>query len=117
MLYDARYHAAGEFVVAITLANAISIISTGHDSALLALGKSKTYLLMMGTATIGRIVGTIIGLKIFGILGMIVGIGIANLMVLTGYWAVMHKLNLLRLKIDLLALVHILVLVFIVTSL
>lgn len=104
LLYDARYHDAGAYVVAITLANAITLISTGYDSAVLALGKSKTYLWMMGTLTIGRIVGTIIGLKIFGILGMLVGIGIANLLVLLVYWAIMNRMYLLDLKLDLVAL-------------
>ena len=111
MLYDARYHAAGTFVVTITLANAMTLISTGYDNALLALGKSKIYLCMMAIATIGRIIGTIIGLKMFGILGMIVGIGIANFLVIPGYWAIMHKLALLNLKLDAIALFTIIILI------
>ena len=111
MLYDARYHAAGTFVVAITLANAMTLISTGYDNALLALGKSKIYLCMMAIATIGRIIGTIIGLKMFGILGMIVGIGLANFLVIPGYWAIMHKLALLNLKLDAIALFTIIILI------
>ena len=111
MLYDARYHAAGTFVVAITLANSMTLISTGYDNALLALGKSKIYLCMMAIATVGRIVGTIIGLKLFGILGMIVGIGLANFLVIPAYWVIMHKFALLNLKLDAIALLATLILI------
>lgn len=116
VLYDGRYHTAGAFVVAITLANAITLISTGHDSALLALGKLKIYLWMLVTATIGRIIGTIVGLKIFGLLGMIVGIGIANFLVLLGYWAIMRRLNLLNVSVDVTALMIIATLIVAVAS-
>ena len=114
LLYDARYHAAGSLVVAITLANGITLISTGHDSALLALGESKIYLWMMAAATVGRIIGTILGLKIFGLMGMIVGIGIANFLVLLGYWVVMQRLKLLNLRVDLAALSIVVMLVVVV---
>ena len=105
LLYDPRYHAAGAFVVAISLANAVLSISTGYDNALLVIGKSKTYLYVSSLATFGRIAGTIIGLKIFGTFGMIVGIGISNVLMLTIYWIIMSKLKLQNIKLDLVSLI------------
>ena len=109
LLYDARYHAAGALVVAITLANAVILISSGHDNALFVLGKSKTYLWMMCLGTAGRIIATIVGLKFFGILGMLISIGIANLITLMFYWRIMSNLELMNFKFDLVALMIILI--------
>ena len=112
LLYDSRYHAAGSLIVAITLANATISISTGYDNALLVVGKSKAYLCMISISTVGRVIGTIIGLKIYGILGMIVGIGISNLVVLSLYWIIMYRVRLVNFKIDLISLIIIAILVF-----
>lgn len=114
LLYDVRYHAAGAFVVAITLANAVTLITSGHDNALFVLGKSKTYLWMMSLGTAGRVIATIVGLKISGVLGMILCIGVANVVVLTCYWRVMYKLQLLKFKVDISALLFIFMLSLIV---
>ena len=104
LLYDARYHAAGALVVAITLANAAVSISTGYDNALLILGKSKTYLGMISLATAGRIIGTLLGLKLYGIIGMIISIGISNVLVLLIYWIIMYRLKLMHFNLDIWAL-------------
>lgn len=103
-LYDQRYHSAGPFVVAITLSSAISLIFAGYNNALLALGKSQAYLWIMTFAAVCRIVGLVAGNEIFGVIGMIVGIGIGNLAVLLVGWLMMSKLRLLDLKLDLAAL-------------
>lgn len=100
LLYDNRYHAAGAFVVAITLSNAIVLIASGYNSAILALGKSQIFLRFMAIAAAGRIIGTIAGFEIFGILGMIIGIGVANLANLLFVWPVMHRFGLLQLRLD-----------------
>lgn len=100
LLYDERYHAAGAFVVAITLSNAISLLASGYNDAILALGKSKIYLRFMSIAAIGRIIGTITGFEVYGILGMIIGIGIANLINLMFIWPVMYRFGLVDIKID-----------------
>lgn len=110
-VYDQRYHAAGPFVVAVTLASSVSLIFAGYNNALLALGKSQAYLLIMTLATVTRIVGLIAGFKIFGIMGMVVGVGIANLAVLPIVWLAMRKVRLLDLKLDLICLFTILILV------
>ena len=100
MLYDERYHAAGAFVVAITLSSAISLIANGYNDAMLAIGKSKIFLQFMAIAAVARIIGTFVGFELFGILGMIIGIGFANLTNLFFVWPVMHRFGLLDLKLD-----------------
>lgn len=103
-LYDQRYHDAGQFVVVIALTSSISLIFAGYNNALLALGKSRTYLWVMSSAAIFRILGLAVGFKIFGIMGMIVGIGIANILVLVIAWCTVLKLSLLDLKLDVVSL-------------
>lgn len=100
LLYDARYHAAGAFVVAITLSNAIPLISAGYNNALLALGRAHTYLWIMAFAAAGRVIGTIVGFHFFGILGMIVGIGVANVVLLLIVWIATLRLGILDAKLD-----------------
>lgn len=102
LLYDERYHAAGTFVVAITLSNAITLIAGGYNDATLALGKSRIFLLFMSLAAVLRVIGTVAGFEIFGILGMIIGIGVANLANLLFILPVMHKFRLLDLRLDML---------------
>lgn len=99
-LYDRRYHTAGAFVVAITLSNSIALIALGYNNALLSLGRSRTYSWIMTFSTGARILGVIAGFQIFGILGMISGVGIANLLTLLIVWPTMHKLQLLDIKLD-----------------
>ncbi|MGQ3137634.1 MAG: oligosaccharide flippase family protein [Sphingopyxis solisilvae] len=101
LLYDERYHAAGAFVVAITLSNAAALIGLGYNNALLALGKSRTYSMVMACSTILRIIGIIAGFKSFGILGMIAGVGAANVITLTMVWPTMHRLQIIDIKLDL----------------
>ena len=103
-LYDERYHAAGPFVIAIMLSTAITLILAGYNNVLLTLGKSQYYLFIMTTTAAGRIFGTILGFQFFGIMGMIIGIGVANLATLALMWPKMHSLKLLDLKIDMAAL-------------
>ncbi len=101
LLYDERYHAAGAFVVAITLSNSITLITNGYNDAVLALGKSQLYLRFVSVTAFARIIGTIVGFEVFGILGMLIGIGLANLINLVFVWPVMHRFGLLDLKLDL----------------
>jgi len=100
ILYDERYHSAGIYVTAITLSNAVSLINTGYNNALLALGKSKTYFAIMTMTVLIRILGTVIGFQFLGILGMIYGVGLANALILLITYAIMRTLNLGNLKTD-----------------
>jgi O-antigen/teichoic acid export membrane protein len=106
-LYDQRYHDAGPFVIAIAVTSAISLISAGYNNALLALGKSQTYLWIMTIAAVSRIFGLTVGFKIYGILGMIIGTGIANIAVLLVTWGIMFKLKLVDFKLDLASLLFV----------
>lgn len=101
ILYDNRYHAAGPFVVALTLSNSVALIGLGYNNVLLALGKSRTYSWTMAFSTVARVLGVVAGFQVFGILGMIVGIGVANLITLILVWPIMNKLRLLDAKLDL----------------
>lgn len=111
LLYDDRYHAAGSFVIAITISNAFALIFMGYNNALLALGKSRTYSWTMTFTTIARILGVIAGFQIFGILGMISGVGIANVAALLVIWPTMKKLQILDLKLDLIMIISIALLI------
>lgn len=115
LLYDHRYHAAGVFVVAITLSNSVGLIFGGYQSALLAIGKSRTYLAIMAFSAIGRIIGVILGYQAFKIIGMITGVGIANLIILLGVSFVMHRSKLLNVKIDLSAILTIIIITILST--
>lgn len=100
LLYDGRYHAAGAFVVAITLSNSVNLISAGYNNAILAIGKSKIYLLIMLFSAAARIIGLVSGFYIFGLLGMIVGIGIANIAILFIACGIAHTQKFLTAKLD-----------------
>ena len=65
---------------------------------------------MMSFAAASRILGLIVGFDYFGIMGMLVGGGISNLVVLSVTWAVMLKLHLLDFKLDLVVLMFIFIL-------
>lgn len=100
LLYDQRYHTAGIFVSVIALANAINLITNGYSSALLAVGKSKTNLLIMTLLVIARIICTILGFYSFGLMGMIIGLGAANFISLIITIPIMANLHLAQYKID-----------------
>lgn len=101
LLYDARYHSAGEYLVALALANGLAALGQGYTSAMLAIGKSSSYFRIMTTLAVLRIMSVIIGFEMDGILGLIYGIGVANLvaMIFIGYDA--KKLLVLDLPLDL----------------
>jgi O-antigen/teichoic acid export membrane protein len=82
ILYDQRYHSAGQFVSIITLSNSIPIIFSGYFSALLAMGRPQSGLFFNLILTFLRISGCLIGFCASGITGMIIGVGIANTLVL-----------------------------------
>jgi O-antigen/teichoic acid export membrane protein len=86
LLYDQRYHSAGHFVSILTLSNSISIIFSAYFSALLTMNESKSGLIFNITLTFLRISGSIFGFYNSGISGMIVGVGIANILLLIIFW-------------------------------
>ena len=100
LLYDNRYHAAGELLVALTLVNAISTVNIGYNGALLAIGKVSSYFSIMAGSAILRITGLALGYEIFDIMGMIYGIAIANLVTAMLVSVFMSRTSLLDLKLD-----------------
>nr|WP_269816321.1 oligosaccharide flippase family protein [Allopontixanthobacter sediminis] len=106
-LYDPRYHSAGRYLVAIAFANAISAVSAGYTSAVLAVGKASSYFFIIFLSAILRIVGVTVGFEIYGIVGMLYGVGVANLAVVAFNWNVSHKIGLADLRLDAIALITI----------
>jgi len=100
ILYDPRYHAAGSYVAALTLSNAIALIYSGYLTLLLAQGETRTQLLFNTAASILRITGVVAGFSILKIHGMIIGIGAANLMILFGFWIYLRRLPGPNFKLD-----------------
>lgn len=84
-LYDHRYHSAGQFVALLTLCNATSVFFSGYSSALLAMGRARSVLNFNFILTFLRISGSILGFYASGIEGMIIGVGIANTIILFSF--------------------------------
>jgi O-antigen/teichoic acid export membrane protein len=99
-LYDERYHAAGSYVAALTLSNAIALVYSGYLTLLLARGESRTQMFFNAAASALRIAGVVAGFTMMKIHGMIVGIGFANLIVLTGFWVYFRHLAESNFKLD-----------------
>lgn len=93
LLYDRRYHDAGEFTVALVLANGARMSADVYFSTLLATGRSRTYFWLMTVTAMTRIAGTILGFHVFGVVGMIAGVGIANMLNVVFMWPISKKLD------------------------
>ena len=100
LLYDPRYHAAGEYLVALTLANSIAAVGMGYTGAVLAIGEASSYFRLMIISTVLRIAGVTLGFEMHGIIGMLYGIGAANLVATLFIWIAARKNSLMDFKID-----------------
>lgn len=107
LLYDVRYHDAGDYLIALALANAIGAVSAGYTSAILAVGKASSYFSLIALSAVFRIAGVAIGFEIFGIVGMLYGIGAANLAATAFGWVVSNRMGLADAKLDIVALLSI----------
>jgi O-antigen/teichoic acid export membrane protein len=99
-LYDARYHAAGDYLVALALANAIGAVSAGYNSAILAVGKASTYFHLIALSAVLRVAGVATGFEFYGVLGMLYGIGAANLAATAFSWVASNRMRLADIKLD-----------------
>jgi O-antigen/teichoic acid export membrane protein len=106
-LYDKRYHSASHFISIITLSNSISIIFSGYFSALLAIGRSDLNFRFNIILTAFRLIYSIFGFYLFGIMGMIVGVGVANIMLLSTFWIYMKIRLKIKISFDILSVVFI----------
>ena len=100
-LYDSRYHAAGGYLVALTLGNAITGLGFGYTGAVLAIGRPSSYFALMTSTAVLRIVGLVFGFNAYGILGMLYGLCLANVLSFIISMRAVHKLGLLDVKLDL----------------
>lgn len=101
LLYDPRYHAAGSYLIALSLANAAAAVGQGYTGAILAIGKASSYFYLMTALALLRIFGMILGFEVQGVVGMLYGIGAANVVGVTIIWIAARKVSLLDAKLDL----------------
>jgi len=87
LLYDPRYHGAGDYAALLILSNAVAVVFSGYLTATLALGQGKEYLFATSFISAARMVGTIAGFQIAGVMGMIAGILVANVASIFYFWA------------------------------
>jgi O-antigen/teichoic acid export membrane protein len=79
-LYDDRYIAAGGIIVAVASVQMIAVVSLTYDQAALATGDSHGFFNVSATKAILTTGGFLIGVWIYGILGALIGLGIAMLL-------------------------------------
>lgn len=92
-LYDYRYHGAGSYIATLTLSNAVALIFSGYMIYLLASGNSRLHFQFQALASVAKISFLIGGYLIFGINGMLIGIGFANLLILSIFWYNFSKID------------------------
>ncbi len=79
LMYDARYLAAGGIVVLITCIQMPVLIALTYDQAALAAGDSKRYFVLAASRAVLVLSGLLIGGLSFGLVGALVGQGLAML--------------------------------------
>ncbi len=81
LLYDPRYALAGPVAVVIAIAQIPQIVVLTYDQAAVAAGDSRSYFLLQATRACLMVTGILLGLQVGGLLGALVGQGIAMLAV------------------------------------
>lgn len=107
LMYDDRYHSAGQYLVALSLSNAVGSINTGYSSAILALGEARSYFFLMVVIAISRIIGVLSGYHLDGLMGMLFGIGAANAFTTPLCWSICFRMKLIDAKLDIVAYVFV----------
>ena len=79
VLYDVRYAPAGTFLKILALNGAIGVLPMVYQNAILSLGQSKIHAFVMGISSALKISATISGFYIAGPIGMVIGVGFAEL--------------------------------------
>lgn len=80
-LYDPRYVLAGGILVMIACAQVPHLIALTYDQAALAAGDSRRFFVLALSRTILMLAGLVIGVKVFGLLGALIGQGLAMVLV------------------------------------
>ena len=81
VLYDDRYAQAGGMVVLIACALIPQVIGVTYDQAALASGDSKRFFVFSGSRAVLQVAALLIGITQFGLLGALVGLGVAAILV------------------------------------
>jgi O-antigen/teichoic acid export membrane protein len=74
VLYDDRYVAAGTYLTVLAIGGAVEMLSLVYIYACLALGNSRANFMLMGTATVFRILLMLVGASLGGVVGMLAGV-------------------------------------------
>jgi O-antigen/teichoic acid export membrane protein len=95
LLYDDRYAQAGLFLMLMSLNAAIALIPMVYQNALLSLGLAKQHSNVVMFGGILKILGVYIGYFYYDIVGMLVGLGFANLLAyfFALSFAIKHKIK------------------------
>ena len=80
-LYDDRYLAAGAIVVAIALVQITQVIGMSYDQAALAAADSKGFFFLAFSRAVLQLGGLLVGASGYGLLGALIGLGIATIAV------------------------------------
>lgn len=78
LLYDDRYTGAGIILALMALNAAVPILSTTYQNLLLAEGRSDLHALLMFIWASGTCLGIVLGLMLLGLIGSLVGVGLAT---------------------------------------
>ena len=81
LLYDPRFHAAGPIVVLLACAQIPQAIVMTYDQAALAAGDSRRFFLLMAPRAVVLTSFLLVGVEVAGLLGALVGLGLATLAV------------------------------------
>ncbi|MBU2983348.1 oligosaccharide flippase family protein [Lentibacter algarum] len=113
LMYDPRYQSAGAITVLIACMQIPFIIALTYDQAALAAGDSKRFFVLAGTKAVLMVVFLMVGLKVAGLVGAIVGQGLSIIAAYpvvvwlsrhTGAWDVLHDAVLALLGLAVIAL-------------
>ncbi len=118
LLYDERYALAGLFLALLPLNNSISILTQTYQNLLLADGESRAHALLMILVSALTIAGIVLGNMAYGLMGSIIGVGIAFALHLLVNSVLAHRRGYGTGSLDLIALALIIVFyVFTMTTL
>lgn len=81
LLYDERYALAGPVAVVIAMAQIPVIVVLTYDQAAVAAGDSRRFFILQATRAALMVTGILAGLQVAGLLGALVGQGIAMILV------------------------------------
>lgn len=77
-LYDARYALAGGIVTLLAVAQIPQVIGMSYDQAALAAGDSRRFFVVSASRAVFQITFLIVGVTSFGLIGAIIGMGVAH---------------------------------------